>query len=475
MLRYFTLCFFINIITSLSFAQVDTTYFGITVDTRIPGSTDSLSMQIPTSIFAGSYNYNVDWNDDGIYDTIGVTGNIIHRYSTAGVKRIRIKGTFPSIYFNNARDKDKLISIDQWGTGTWSYLTYAFAGCGNMVYNATDYPILANNTSLYGMFYRASSMHGDLSNWDVSQVSDFRYMFHLATLFNGNVTSWNMSNATSLEGMFHNAASFNQNLGSWDVSSVTDLTKTFSFAFSFTGDSLGNWDVSNVQSMRQTFETATAFNGDISSWDVSSVNIMDGSFQGASSFNQDISNWNVSNVNNMRSLFFGASNFNQNIGAWDISSVTDMTNIFSVRSIPGIQAEGLSVQNYDSILISWQAKPHQLNVPFGAATLQYCLGDFARNLLIADGWIISGDSLNCQLVGIEELYTTQPKVYPNPSTGVVTIEFAGESQELRVYNTSGRLVYQTEKHQGQLDLSFLSKGLYLLMIDGVAAKLNIID
>jgi surface protein len=190
MVKKIVISYCLFILVNISFGQVDTTYFGITVDTRLPGITDSLSFQIPTTFFAsGSYNYDVDWNNDGVYDTVGVTGDIIHTYATAGVKSIRIKGTFPSIYFNNARDKEKLISIDQWGIGTWNYLVYAFAGCSNMTYNATDKPILSNNTPMYGMFYMASSMNGDLSNWDVSEVNDFRFMFDLAISFNGDISS----------------------------------------------------------------------------------------------------------------------------------------------------------------------------------------------------------------------------------------------------------------------------------------------
>jgi len=66
---------------------------------------------IPT-VGAG-YNYTVDWGD-GNTDT-GVTGDIIHTYAVPGTYTVRISGAFPRIYFLNRFDKDKILSVEQWG------------------------------------------------------------------------------------------------------------------------------------------------------------------------------------------------------------------------------------------------------------------------------------------------------------------------------------------------------------------------
>ena len=44
--------------------------------------------------------------------------------------------------------------------------------------------------------------------------------FYKASSFNGNISNWNVSNVTDMGSMFYNATSFNQNLSKWDVSSV---------------------------------------------------------------------------------------------------------------------------------------------------------------------------------------------------------------------------------------------------------------
>ena len=67
--------------------------------------------------------------------------------------------------------------------------------------------------------------------------------------------------------MFATASKFNGNLSNWDVSNVSTMTSMFSAARSFNGD-VSNWDVSNVRSMSQMFAYTNNFNGDLSGWKV---------------------------------------------------------------------------------------------------------------------------------------------------------------------------------------------------------------
>ncbi|MDG0967809.1 MAG: BspA family leucine-rich repeat surface protein, partial [Flavobacteriaceae bacterium] len=88
---------------------------------------------------------------------------------------------------------------------------------------------------------------------------------------------------------------FNGDISSWDVSNVTDMSWMFGVWGSsinpFDGD-ISHWDVSSVKIMKRMF-LSSQFNGDISNWDVSSVTDMEGIFMD-SQFNGDISNWDVS-------------------------------------------------------------------------------------------------------------------------------------------------------------------------------------
>ena len=102
------------------------------------------------------------------------------------------------------------------------------------------------------MFYGCSSFEGDISQWDVSNVTVMSNMFDVAQSFNGDISSWNISNVEYMRGMFWNAHSFNQDISNWNVSNVRDMFKMFLNAQSFDQD-ISNWDVSNVTNMEEMF------------------------------------------------------------------------------------------------------------------------------------------------------------------------------------------------------------------------------
>ena len=249
------------------------------------------SITIPT--FSGeTYDYDIDWGDGTT--EVSKTGDATHTYTNPGTYTVEITGAFPRIYFNNSGDKDKLMTIEQWGAQVWSSMSGAFRGCSNLEVVATDAP-------------------------DLSQVDAMASMFRGCKSFNTNINNWNVSNVTNMSGMFREASSFNQDIGDWNVSKVTNMSEMFTFA--------------------------TAFNQDISDWNVSKVTNMSFMFQLAPNFNQDIGGWDVSKVTNMREMLSGTNRFNQNLGSWDISMVTDMA--FMLKN------SGLSVANYDATLIGW--------------------------------------------------------------------------------------------------------------------------
>ncbi len=83
-------------------------------------------------------------------------------------------------------------------------------------------------------------------------------------------------------------------------------------------------------------------------------------------------------------MFSGATVFNQGLGSWVVSSVTTMESM--------LDGSALSTANYDATLIGWAGQNAQQNVVFGAAGLTYCVGEDARQRLIATyNWTITGD------------------------------------------------------------------------------------
>lgn len=182
-------------------------------------------------------------------------------------------------------------------------------------------------TDMEQMFAGNGSFNQDISNWDVGRVVSMESMFQNATAFNQDIGRWNVGHVVNMVNMFANASAFNHDIGGWDVSKVVDMEQIFANASSFNQD-IGAWNVHNVLNMRSMFYEARLFNQNIGRWNVGKVTNMESMFNGASSFNGNIGSWDVSKVTNMEGMFYDASSFNGNIGSWDVGNVTDMNDMF---------------------------------------------------------------------------------------------------------------------------------------------------
>ena len=81
-------------------------------------------------------------------------------------------------------------------------------------------------TDLSGLFTN-SDFNGDISKWDVSNVTDTHCMFYNCRKFNVGISNWDVSKVTNMYGMFYKCTSFNQDLSSWNVSKVTSMYGMF--------------------------------------------------------------------------------------------------------------------------------------------------------------------------------------------------------------------------------------------------------
>ena len=269
--------------------------FVITVKTDNFGVSSNIQFIIPT-ILTETYNYNVDCDNDGTNEATGVTGDYTCNYTSPGIYTIRIKdntGTgdgFPRIFFGGGGDAEKLLSVNQWGTGHWTSMFAAFSTCSNL----NSSPVMNNGVI------------DTLPNWatdtpDLSGVTDMGSMFVGTELFNQDISGWDVSNVTNMKTMFWGAKLFNQDIGGWDVSKVTNMVLMFAGATSFNQD-IGSWNVSNVTDMGGMFYYASAFDQDLGSWNVSSVTSLNGMFSnsGMSTENYDdtLIGWSTRSLQN---------------------------------------------------------------------------------------------------------------------------------------------------------------------------------
>jgi surface protein len=95
------------------------------------------------------------------------------------------------------------------------------ANVGQPLLNDTSNTI-RNLTNANSMF-RESSFTGDITNWDVSTVSDMSNMFRDNTTFNQDISVWTTSNLTNIENILLNSASFdNKSINNWELSGITN-------------------------------------------------------------------------------------------------------------------------------------------------------------------------------------------------------------------------------------------------------------
>ena len=105
-----------------------------------------------------------------------------------------------------------------------------------------------------GIFQKINFKYIDISDWDVSSVTNMLSMFYRCNTLKsvGDISYWNVSNVTNMAYMFTGCVNFNQNISSWDVSKVKDMCAMFKFCKSFNQD-LSKWNVSNVRYHEFTF------------------------------------------------------------------------------------------------------------------------------------------------------------------------------------------------------------------------------
>lgn len=251
-----------------------------------------------------------------------------------------IRGTFSNI--GHIDTQTNIASVDIWENTNTLNASHTFDGNGsNIVFNTVP---PATILDMNHMFNDAYVFNQDISEWNMTNVTDTHEMFHNARSFNngGRPLDWDgqMAGVTRMDSMFDDAYAFNQDVSGWDVSDVTTMRQMFlnTKAFNNGGKPLDWGDKThNVMIMEQMFQNTQKFDQDISGWNVANVQEMDYMFDRARVFNNagQPLDWGAQtgNVRLIEYMFYNTPAFNQDLSGWDMSSVVQYHNFTGGTSI----------------------------------------------------------------------------------------------------------------------------------------------
>ena len=198
----------------------------------------------------GTYGGVINWGD-GTTTTITAAGNYSKEYATAGTYKIKIKGPFHGINFNNTGTSKNLVTQVKILPTTRS-LSYAFFGCSNLA--IVTGTISSSVTDISGAW-----LVSQLTSWNVaipSSVTNISAAWALSQL-----TSWNVAIPSSVTNI--SSAWQNNRLTSWTIaipSSVTNISQAWQ------GNQLTSWTIAIPSSV--TNISGAWYGNQLTSWTI---------------------------------------------------------------------------------------------------------------------------------------------------------------------------------------------------------------
>ena len=256
-------------------------------------------------------------NDDNINNKFNKIFTIYDKISKKYIKRLNIsyrinKGEniikiFGTDFVKNNKDKCKLII-----EGNYYELSEIFnLNNYNKIKDTLEITlkIFKNINNMSYMFSHCSSLSSlssDISNWNISVVTNMSSMFYRCSLLSSlpDISKWNTNKVIKMNSIFSMCSSLLSlpDISKWDTSNVTDMSEMFYKCSSLSSlPDISKWNTSNVISMQTIFSDCLSltFLPDISKWDTSHVTNMSYIFADCPSlsFFPNISKWNYNNIN----------------------------------------------------------------------------------------------------------------------------------------------------------------------------------
>lgn len=184
--------------------------FIITVDTNLQYGGFSNTRIFRFDFSGMGYDCVVNWGDGTSTAVVGQGKATSHTYTTPGIYQIYVQGQMPRISHNHPTyfEKNKIISLDNWGNSVFDTCKEMFSTAINMEANYTDIPNTSNVSDFSNMFYHCFKFNGKIE-FDMNNAVNTDQMFYYNYIFNQYV-DFDSPLLKSCNAMFNNCIAFNQ-------------------------------------------------------------------------------------------------------------------------------------------------------------------------------------------------------------------------------------------------------------------------
>jgi surface protein len=407
--------------------------------------------------------------------------------------------------------------ISNWKTSNTTNMWQMFYNARAFNQNIGNWDV-SKVKNMSGMFSQTRDFNQDISDWDVSTVENMSSMFEYASAFNQNIENWDVSKVTDMSGMFFYSTAFNQSIGNWNLSGVPNMSnmlfycgmnsKNYSATLNgwssnvYSPDSLTlgadglNYDCNAVEARNYLTTTkGWTINGDAKSFFNSN-----GSISGEKTLcqNQKSVTYTLPDIENATSYLWtlptgttGTSTTNKITVDLDANAVSGDITVRGINSCGESEISKLPITVYptpqtpsisltDNVLHSNAANGNQWyyqNAPLtNAVSKEYTAKTDGAYYVVVNQQGCSSEpsnTINVTVTGIETMdVENKIKVYPNPVSNELTIEFEGNTAKIgfEIINAIGQTVYSGNTvNQTTVQTGSFAPGTYLVKIENRGA------
>ena len=291
----------------------------------------------------GSYDISV-FNDNSIITFYRMNSDMFDLYIVSNEEISRYYSNNMANLFSNLENVHTidLSNFDLSKVSNMEYMFYNDINLEEIIWS--EYVNTSRVSSLESMFSNCVKLKTvDLSNFDTSNVTSMKWMFGISSELKSygeleyvDVSGFDTSNVVDMSSMFQNQSHLNNlDVSNFNTSNVNSMYYMFHNCKNLEFLDVSGFDTSKVTTMKSMFGSCNKLNElDVSGFDTSKVTNMSAMFSNCWNVKVlDVSNFDTSNVTDMKSMFYNCTELQAiDVSNFDTSNVTDMSWMFGVGS-----------------------------------------------------------------------------------------------------------------------------------------------